>query len=150
MSINRVEMSGNLTRDPELRVTRGGTPVLTFCVAVNERVRQEDGSWADRPNFIDCAMFGVRAQSLQRYLHRGSKVFVEGRLCWSLWEKDDERRSKVEVIVEDVELASRPQGQQPAETQAQATTPAARAAAAVTVHEPTTEAMDLYGEEATW
>lgn len=75
---------------------------------------------------------------------------VAGILRWSSWEKDDERRSKVEVIVEDVELASRPQGQQPAETQAQATTPAARAAAAVTVHEPTTEAMDLYGEEATW
>lgn len=149
MSINRVEMSGNLTRDPELRVTRGGTPVLTFCVAVNERMRQEDGSWADRPNFIDCAMFGTRAQSLQQYLHKGSKVFLEGRLRWSSWEKNDERRSKVEVIVEDVELASRPQGQQASAPTAPAQQPRANEVAQAPV--PTQdEIYPLYGEEATW
>ena len=67
MSINRVVVSGNLTRDPELRVTPGGTQVLGFGVAVNDRRRnQQTGEWEDYPNFIDCTMFGNRAEALSR------------------------------------------------------------------------------------
>ena len=107
MSINRVLISGNLTRDPELRQTGGGTQVLSFGVAVNDRRRNpQTGEWEDYPNFIDCTMFGARAEALSRYLSKGTKVAIEGKLRWSQWERDGQKRSKVEVIVEELEFMS--------------------------------------------
>ena len=107
MSINRVNISGNLTRDPELRATSGGTQVLTFGVAVNDRRRnQQTGEWEDVPNFVDCVVFGNRADALSRFLSKGMKVAVEGKLRWSQWEKDGQKRSKLEVIVDEVEFFS--------------------------------------------
>lgn len=105
MSINRVVISGNLTRDPELRATASGMPVLGFGVAVNDRRKnQQTGEWEDYPNFIDCTMFGARAQSVSRFLSKGSKVAIEGKLRWSQWERDGQKRSKIEVIVDDIEF----------------------------------------------
>lgn len=105
MSINRVNISGNLTRDPELRVTSGGTQVLSFGVAVNDRRRNpQTGEWEDYPNFVDCTMFGTRAEAVKRYLSKGSKVAIEGKLRYSSWERDGQRRSKLEVIVDDIEF----------------------------------------------
>lgn len=113
MSINRVAISGNLTRDPELRQTAGGMAILGFGVAVNDRRKnQQTGEWEDYPNFIDCSMFGTRAQSVSRFLSKGSKVAIEGKLRWSQWERDGQKRSKVEVIVDELEFMSqRQQGQ---------------------------------------
>ena len=89
MSINRVCISGNLTRDPEIRSTAGGTSVMGFGVAVNERRKNaQTGEWEDYPNFIDCTLFGRRAEALERYLSKGSKVAIEGKLRWSQWESD--------------------------------------------------------------
>ena len=69
MSINRVIISGNLTRDPDLRSTASGMAVLSLGVAVNDRRRnQQTGEWEDYPNFVDCTMFGTRAESLARFL----------------------------------------------------------------------------------
>ena len=108
MSINRATISGNLTRDAELRSTASGTPVLSFTVAVNDRRKSnQTGEWEDVPNFIDCTMFGTRAQSLSQYLTKGTKVAVEGKLRWSQWERDGQKRSKVEVMAETVELMQR-------------------------------------------
>lgn len=108
MSINRVLISGNLTRDPELRQTGGGTQVLSFGVAVNDRRRNpQTGEWEDYPNFVDCTMFGTRAEAVRRYLSKGSKVAIEGKLRYSSWEKDGERRSKIGVIVDEIEFMSR-------------------------------------------
>lgn len=105
MSINRVTITGNLTRDPDLRSTAGGMPVLGFGVAVNDRRKnQQTGEWEDYPNFIDCTMFGARAQSISRFLSKGSKVAIEGKLRWSQWERDGQKRSKIEVIVDDLEF----------------------------------------------
>ena len=119
MSINRVNISGNLTRDPELRSTAAGTQILTFGVAVNDRRRNpKTNEWEDYPNFIDCVVFGGRAESLHKFLRKGSKVAVEGKLRWSQWEKDGGKRSKLEVVVDEVEFLSgskaqnRPQQQQ--------------------------------------
>lgn len=107
MSINRVIISGNLTRDPELRSTASGMPVLGFGVAVNDRRKnQQTGEWEDYPNFIDCTMFGARAESLSRYLTKGTKVSIEGKLRWSQWERDGQKRSKIEVIVDELEFMS--------------------------------------------
>lgn len=116
MSINRVVVSGNLTRDPELRATPGGTQVLGFGVAVNDRRRnQQTGEWEDYPNFIDCTMFGNRAEALSRILCKGMKVAIEGKLRYSSWEDKNGggRRSKVEIIPDEVVLMSQnPNGQQ--------------------------------------
>ena len=108
MSINRVIISGNLTRDPELRMTSGGTQVLSLGVAVNDRRRNaQTGEWEDYPNFVDCTMFGARAEAVSRYLQKGSKVAIEGKLRYSSWERDGQRRSKLEVIVDEIEFMSR-------------------------------------------
>lgn len=113
MSINRVIISGNLTRDPELRSTASGLPVLGFGVAVNDRRKnQQTGEWEDYPNFIDCTMFGARAESLSRFLTKGTKVSIEGKLRWSQWERDGQKRSKIEVIVDELEFMSSRNAQQ--------------------------------------
>lgn len=112
MSINSVSISGNLTRDPELRQTAGGMAILGFGVAVNDRRKnQQTGEWEDCPNFIDCTMFGERAKAVSCFLSKGSKVAIEGKLRWSQWERDGQKRSKVEVIVDEIEFMSRQQGQ---------------------------------------
>lgn len=119
MSINKAVVSGNLTRDPELRNTAAGTPVLRFGVAVNDRVKnQQTQQWEDRPNFIDCVMFGKRAESVSRFVSKGAKVAIEGRLHWSQWQaQDGSKRSKVEVIVDEIELMQQRQQQPQAQTQ---------------------------------
>lgn len=122
MSINRVNITGNLTRDPELRATAGGTQMLAFGVAVNDRRKNpQTGAWEDVPNFVDCIVFGSRAEAVSRFISKGSKVAVEGKLRYSSWEtKEGQRRSKLEVIVDEIDFMSR-QGQQ-------VTSPAAEAA----------------------
>ena len=111
MSINRVMISGNLTRDAELRSTQSGTSMLGMGVAVNDRRKnQKTGEWEDYPNFVDCTMFGTRAEKLQPYLTKGTKVAVEGKLSYRSWEKDGQRRSKLEVIVDEIEFMSSKQG----------------------------------------
>ena len=107
MSINKVLISGNLTRDPELRSTARGVNILSIGVAVNDRRRNANGEWDDYPNYIDCTIFGVRAESLSRILTKGMKVAIEGKLRWSQWERDGQKRSKIEVIVDELELMSR-------------------------------------------
>ncbi|MDR3316342.1 MAG: single-stranded DNA-binding protein [Coriobacteriales bacterium] len=107
MSINKVLISGNLTRDPELRATGSGMPILGLGVAVNDRRKnQSTGEWEDYPNFIDCTMFGTRAESVARFLSKGSKVAIEGKLRWSQWEREGQKRSKIEVIIDEIEFLS--------------------------------------------
>ena len=109
MSINRVNITGNLTRDPELRSTGSGMAVLKMGVAVNDRrTNQQTGEWEDAPNFIDVVMFGTRAESVSRFLSKGSKVAIEGKLRWSSWEDktSGDKRSKVEVVADDIEFMS--------------------------------------------
>lgn len=113
MSINRVVISGNLTRDPELRRTQSGMAILGFGVAVNDRRRNpQTGEWEDYANFIDCTMFGTRGEALSNILTKGMKVAVEGKLRWSQWERDGQKRSKIEVIVDEVDFMSQRQGGQ--------------------------------------
>ena len=111
MSINSVALSGNLTRDAELRSSKGGSAILTFGVAVNDRrLDKQTGAWEDVPNFFDCVMFGNRAEKLADYLPKGTKVTVLGKLRQSSWEKDGQRHSKVEVVVDEIEFMSREGG----------------------------------------
>lgn len=102
MAINNVTISGNLTSDPTLR-GKDDFHALSFSVAVNDRVKQGD-DWVDRPNYIDCVCFGKRAQSLNQFLAKGMKVAVQGKLRQSTWEKDGAKRSKIEVVVAEIEV----------------------------------------------
>lgn len=108
MGINRVVISGNLTRDPELRATSSGMNVLKMGVAVNDRRKnQQTGEWEDVPNFVDVTVFGARAEALSRFLSKGSKVAIEGKLRWSQWESQaGDKRSKLEVVADEVEFLS--------------------------------------------
>lgn len=112
MSINRVSITGNLTRDPELRKSKSGNAVLSMGVAVNDRRKnQQTGEWEDKPNFIDCTMFGSRAESVSRYLSKGSKVAIDGKLDQQSWEDSEgNRRTKICVIVDNLEFMSKGEG----------------------------------------
>lgn len=121
MGINRCNLSGNIGRDPELRQTQGGTQVLTFSLAVSDRKRNpQSGEWEDVTNWIPCVVFGNRAESLSRFLAKGMKCAVEGKLRQSSYQgKDGQKRSKIEVIVDEVEFLSGSKAQnQPQQQQA--------------------------------
>lgn len=109
MSINKVIVTGNLTRDPELRETGDGLQILSFGVAATDRRKnQQTQQWEDRPNFVDCVMFGNRAASVARFLSKGAKVAIEGKLRWSQWQaKDGSARSKLTVAVDEIEFLQR-------------------------------------------
>ena len=97
MSINHVTVSGNLTRDPEVRTTASGKPV--------RRRNPETGEWEEFPNFFNCTMFGTRGEQLGELLAKGDKVVIEGSLRYSQWEtKDGQHRSNIEIIIEEVEF----------------------------------------------
>lgn len=107
-NINRVMLSGNLTRSPELKTTPGGMAVLQMGLACNgSRKNQQTGQWEDVPNYFDLVMFGGRAQAVSQYLGKGSKVAVEGKLRWRQWtDQNGQNRSKVEVVVDEIAFMS--------------------------------------------
>ncbi|HVA30749.1 MAG TPA: single-stranded DNA-binding protein [Gaiellaceae bacterium] len=112
-NINRVVLVGNLTRDPELRHTPGGTPVCSLRIAVNSRRRDESGTWTDKPNYFSVSVFGNQAESCAQYLSKGRPVAVDGRLDWREWEAKDGggKRESVEIVAESVQfLGSRDGG----------------------------------------
>lgn len=114
MSINKAIISGNLTRDPELRQTQGGTSILSIGVAVNDRRKNaQTGEWEDYPSFIDCTIFGNRATGVAPLLEKGMKVAIEGKLSQSRWQADDgTNRSKIEIIVDEIEFMAKRDGSQ--------------------------------------
>lgn len=104
-SVNKVFLMGNLTRDVEMRSLPSGMSVGNFGLAVNERYKDRDGNWQDRANFIDCEIFGNRADALARYLSKGSPVFVEGKLRLDQWQdQQGNKRSKLKVVVDNFEF----------------------------------------------
>lgn len=112
MSINHVTITGNITRDPELRSTAGGTAVLSFGIAVNDRRKNASGQWEDVPNFFECVTFGNRATALSDILTKGMKVAIAGKLHYSSWEKDGQKHSKVDIIANEIELMQNRKPQQ--------------------------------------
>jgi len=104
MSINRVVISGNLTRDPEVRMA-GTQPLCQMGVAVNDRRKNNDtGEWEDIPNFFDVIMWGARGEYWARNLSKGSRVVISGKLRWSSWKTPEgQNRSKVEIVADDIE-----------------------------------------------
>jgi len=105
MSLNRYICTGHLTRDAELRRTQSGMAIVSFGIAVNDRRKNsQTGDWEDFANFFDVSCFGDRYEKLSKYLVKGKKIALEGKLRWSQWERDGHKRSKVEIIADDIEL----------------------------------------------
>ena len=103
MSLNTCTISGYLGKAAELRYTNSNLAVVTFSIAVNEREKQADGRYQDVPHWFDCVMFGKRAEALQPYFAKGSKLSLIGHLRQHKWEKDGKRYSRVEIVVDDVD-----------------------------------------------
>lgn len=103
-NINRVILTGNLTRDPEIRNMTNGTAVCKLGIAVNGRRRNEAGQWEDDPNYFNITVFGQQAENCKRYLEKGRPVAVDGRLNWHQWESEGQKRSAVDIIAETVQF----------------------------------------------
>jgi len=105
-NINRVVLTGNLTRDPELRSTGSGTAVCSLRVACNTRRRNAaTGDWEDKPNFFDVTVWGAQGENCSRFLSKGRPVAIDGRLEWREWEdQNGNKRQNVEIIAESVQF----------------------------------------------
>lgn len=112
-NVNVVVITGNLTKDPELRSTTGGMSVCEMRVAVNSRRKDQSGQWVDKPNYFDVVVFGAQGENCANYLSRGRPLAVEGRLDWREWEAKEGggKRQAVQIIANSVQfLGSRDGG----------------------------------------
>jgi single-strand DNA-binding protein len=105
-NINRVTITGNLTKDPELRSTPSGTSVCKLRVAVNSRRKDgASGEWVDKPNYFDVTVWGAQGENCSNYLSKGRPVAVDGRLDWREWESQEgQKRQAVEIIADNVQF----------------------------------------------
>jgi single-strand DNA-binding protein len=112
-NLNRVIITGNLTKDPELRSTQGGTSVCSLRVAVNTRRKDASGEWVDKPNYFDVTVWGAQGENCSTYLSKGRPVAVDGRLEWREWEdKQGNKRQSVDIVADSVQfLGSREGGE---------------------------------------
>lgn len=101
-SVNQVILLGNLTRDPELRQTPSGQSVASFSLALNRSYKDQSGEWQEATDYIDCVAWGPLGERVSQYLSKGRRVLVQGRLQSRSWEQDGNKRSKVEVLANDV------------------------------------------------
>ena len=103
-NLNRVVITGNLTRDPESRTLPSGTSVCELRVACNGRRRTADGQWEDDPNYFNVSVWGPQGENCQRYLSKGRGVAIDGRLRWREWETDGQKRQAVDIVAETVQF----------------------------------------------
>ncbi|MBN8629183.1 MAG: single-stranded DNA-binding protein [Planctomycetes bacterium] len=103
-SFNKVILMGNLTRDPEVRYTQGGTAVSEIGLAVNDKRKDAKGEWIEETTFVDVTLWGRTAEIAGEYLGKGSSVLIEGRLKLDSWEKDGQKRSKLRVVAENMRM----------------------------------------------
>ncbi len=110
-SYNRVILVGNLTRDPDIRYTPSGTPVVEVGLAVNDRRKNASGQWVEETTFIDVTIWGRTAEVASEYLSKGSPILIEGRLKLDTWETSDgQKRSKLRVVCERMQMLGRAGG----------------------------------------
>lgn len=101
-SFNQVVLMGNLTRDPELRQTPNGQNVCSFSLALNRSYKGSDGNWQEATDYVDVVAWGPLGERVAQYLSKGRPCLVNGRLQSRSWDQDGQKRSKVEVVAQDV------------------------------------------------
>ena len=101
-SVNQVILMGNLTRDPEVRQTPSGQSVCSFSLALNRAYKDQSGDWQEATDFIDVVAWGPLGERVAQYVTKGRRVLVQGRLQSRAWEQEGQKRSKVEVLANDV------------------------------------------------
>jgi single-strand DNA-binding protein len=105
MNINRVVLTGNLTRDPEVRSTPNGLAICKLGIACNTRKKNSStGTWEEKPNFFRVTVFGAQAENCGQYLKKGRPVAIDGRLEWSSWESEGQKRESVDIIADSVQF----------------------------------------------
>jgi single-strand DNA-binding protein len=109
-SFNQVTLMGNLTRDPELRTTPNGASVCGFSLALNRSYKNSEGNWQEATDYIDIVAWGPLGERVAQYLTKGRPALVSGRLQSRSWEQDGNKRSKVEVVANDVTFLGGPGG----------------------------------------
>jgi single-strand DNA-binding protein len=109
-SFNLVVLMGNLTRDPELRTTPNGASVCSFSLALNRSYKGANGDWQEATDYIDVVAWGPLGERVAQYLSKGRPCLVNGRLQSRSWEQDGNKRSKVEVVAQDVTFLGGPGG----------------------------------------
>lgn len=111
-SFNKVIITGNLTRDPELRVTPKGTSICQFGIAINRTFKDESGATRDDTTFVDIEAWGKTGELIAKYLEKGSQALIEGRLKLDQWEdkQSGQKRSKLKVVAEGVQFLGSPRG----------------------------------------
>src|SRR4029079_1123058 len=109
-SFNQVTLMGNLTRDPELRTTPNGASVCSFSLALNRSYKNSEGNWTEATDYIDIVAWGPLGERVAQYLTKGRPALVSGRLQSRSWEQDGAKRSKVEVVAQDVTFLGGPGG----------------------------------------
>ena len=109
-SFNQVVLMGNLTRDPELRTTPNGNNVCSFSLALNRSYKNAGGDWVEATDYIDIVAWGPLGERVAQYLSKGRPALVNGRLQSRSWEQDGQKRSKVEVVAQDVTFLGGPGG----------------------------------------
>lgn len=111
-NFNKVILLGRLTRDPQLNYLPSHTAVVEFSLAVNHTYKKQDGSQGEETCFVDCQMFGKRAEVINKYIHKGDPLLVEGRLKLDSWQdKEGNKRSRLRVFVENFEFMGGGKGQ---------------------------------------
>jgi len=112
-SYNRVVLLGNVTRDPELKYIPSGTAVCEIGLAVNDRRKDGNGEWVDDTTFVDITLWARTAEVVGEYVRKGDPLFVEGRLKFDQWEKDGQKRSKLRVVGERIQLLGNRRSNEP-------------------------------------
>jgi len=111
-TINRVVLVGRLTRDPQLRALSSGVGVCSLRVACSSSRKEAGGEYREKPNYFDVSVYGAAADSVSRYIHKGSRVGIDGRLQWREWESaDHQRRQSVSIVADTVQFLDSPGGQ---------------------------------------
>lgn len=141
LSLNRVQLAGHLTRDPQVRVVNDKNTVAAFSIAINRRYKTADGEYKEDATFVECEAWGRTAELVGQYLIKGSACYLEGRLRLDTWQdKDGQNRQRMKVVAEQVQFIGRPRTQGSPEEGADEEVPATAAVPAPNVQAATAAA----------
>ena len=109
--MNSIHILGTITKEPELRYTQSGIAILSFSIAYNEKRKQQDGGYADISHFFDVTALGKKAETINSWFRKGSRILIQGSLDYQSWEKDGQKKSKVGIKLDDFDFIDKKDNQ---------------------------------------